>query len=38
VLLGLASTTAWANASALRTAAELEERPAGEARVEPAPA
>jgi MFS family permease len=37
-LLGLASTTAWANASARRSAAELEEQPAGEARVEPVPA
>jgi EmrB/QacA subfamily drug resistance transporter len=38
-LLGLASTTRWANASARRTAAELEEQATGEiARVEPAPA
>jgi hypothetical protein len=38
-LLGLASTTRWANASARRTAAELEEQATGElAAVEPAPA
>jgi EmrB/QacA subfamily drug resistance transporter len=37
-LLGLASTTPWANASARRAAADLEEQPAGEPRVEPAPA